>query len=71
MRPFTRLADGLSKKFEARVRMVCLQTVWYNSVKQHKSLKGLPPAMAAGISDTLLSMTGLAEMIDAAHRSRV
>jgi hypothetical protein len=47
--------------------MVCLQTVWYNSVKQYKSLKGLPPAMAAGISDTLWSMTGLAEMIDAAQ----
>jgi hypothetical protein len=50
--------------------MVCLRTVWYNSVKQHKSLKGLPPAMAAVISDTLWSMTGLAEMIDAAQPKR-
>jgi hypothetical protein len=31
----------------------------------HKSLKGLSPAMAAGISATLWSMTDLAEMIDA------
>jgi hypothetical protein len=34
-------------------------------VKQHKSLKGLSPAMAAGISDTLWSMTDLATMVDA------
>jgi hypothetical protein len=36
-------------------------------VKQHKSLKGLSPAMAAGLSDTLWSVTDLAEMIDAAQ----
>jgi hypothetical protein len=29
------------------------------------ALKGLSPAMAAGVSDTLWSMAGLAEMIDA------
>jgi hypothetical protein len=46
--------------------MVALYTVWYNYVKQHRSLKGLSPAMAAGLSDTLWSMTNLAEMIDAA-----
>jgi hypothetical protein len=34
-------------------------------VKQHKSLKGLSPAMAAGVSDTLWSMGDLAEMVDA------
>lgn len=47
--------------------MVALYTVWYNYVKQHKNLKGLSPAMAAGISDTLWSMTDLVEMIDAAQ----
>jgi len=35
-----------------------------NYVKQHKSLGGLSPAMAAGICPTLWSMTELAEMID-------
>jgi hypothetical protein len=34
-------------------------------VKQHKALKGLSPAMPAGISETLWSMTDLAEMVDA------
>jgi hypothetical protein len=48
------------------MHMVALYTVWYNYVKQHKSLKGTSPAMAAGISDTLWSVTDFAEMIDAA-----
>ncbi len=65
MRRFTRLTNAFSKKFENHMHMVAIYTVWYNYVKQHKSLKGLSPAMAASISDTLWSMTDLAEMIDA------
>jgi hypothetical protein len=65
MRRFTRLTNAFSKKFENHMHMVALYTVWYNYVKQHKSLKGLSPAMAAGLSDTLWSVTDLAEMIDA------
>lgn len=65
MRRFTRLTNAFSKKFENHMHMVAVYTVWYNYVKQHKSLKGLSPAMASGISDTLWSMTDLAEMIDA------
>ena len=67
MRRFTRLTNAFSKKFENHTHMVALYTVWYNYVKQHKSLKGLSPAMAAGLSDTLWSMTDLAEMVDAAQ----
>jgi len=48
------------------MHMVALYTVWYNYVKQHKCLKGISPAMAAGLSDTLWSMTDLAEVVDAA-----
>jgi hypothetical protein len=66
MRRFTRLTNAFSKKFDNHMHMVALYTVWYNHVKQHKSLKGLSPAMAVGISDTLWSMTNLAEMVDAA-----
>ena len=40
MRRFTRLTNGFSKKFENHVWMVALYTVWYNFVKQHKTLKG-------------------------------
>jgi IS1 family transposase len=66
MRRFTRLTNAFSKKFENHMHMVALYSVWYNFVKQHKSLKGISPAMAAGLSDTLWSMTDLAEMIDTA-----
>lgn len=65
MRRFTRLTNAFSKKFENHMHMVAIYTVWYNYVKQHKSLKGLSPAMAAGLSETLWSMTDLAGMIDA------
>jgi len=40
MRRFTRLTNAFSKKFENHMHMVALYTVWYNYVKQHKSLKG-------------------------------
>ena len=65
MRRFTRLTNAFSKKFENHMHMVALYTVWYNFVKQHKSLRGLSPAMAAELSNTLWSMADLAEMIDA------
>jgi IS1 family transposase len=65
MRRFTRLTNAFSKKIESHVHMVTLYTVWYNFVKQHKSLGGVSPAMVSGISDTLWSMADLSEMIDA------
>src|SRR6202040_2263655 len=65
MRRFTRLTNAFSKKFENHMHMVALYTVWYNFVKQHKSIKGLSPAMAAGVSKTLWSVADLAEMVDA------
>ncbi len=66
MRRFTRLTNAFSKKFENHMHMVALYTVWYNYVRQHKSLHGLSPAIAADLCDTLWSMTDLAEMVDAA-----
>jgi hypothetical protein len=67
MRRFTRLTNVFSKKWENHVHMVALYTVWYNFVKQHKSLKGITPAMAAGVSQTLWSMADLAELVEAAQ----
>lgn len=65
MRRFTRLTNAFSKKIENHMYMVALYTVWYNYVKQHKSLKGLSPAMAAGLSNVLWSVSDLAELVDA------
>lgn len=65
MRRFTRLTNAFSKKFENHMHMVALYTVWYNFVKQHKTLKGISSAMASGLSETLWSMTDLAQMVDA------
>ena len=64
MRRFTRLTNGFSKKFENHMHMVALYTVWYNFVKMHKTLR-MTPAMSAGVSEKLWSMTDLAEMVDA------
>ena len=58
--------DPFSKKFENHAHMVALYTVWYNFVKQHKSLKGITPAMAAGVSDKLWDMKDVAALVDAA-----
>ena len=33
--------------------MLSLYFVHYNFCRQHKTLKGIAPAMAAGVSDTL------------------
>ena len=45
--------------------MVALYALWYNFVKQHKTLKGLTPAMAAGVSKILWSMEDVVALIDA------
>jgi hypothetical protein len=44
--------------------MICLYTVFHNYVRIHKTLR-CTPAMAAGLSKTLWSMSDLVAMIDA------
>ena len=64
MRRFTRLTNAFSKKFENHVHMVALYTVWYNWVRIHKTLR-VTPAMAAGLTDKLMSMEDVVALIDA------
>ncbi len=71
MRRFTRLTNAFSKKFENHVHMVALYTVWYNLVKQHRSLKGMSPAMASGVSKTLWSVEDIANLVEAAEPAPV
>lgn len=65
MRRFTRLTSAFSKKSENHMHMVALYTVWCNFVKTHMALK-MTPAMAAGVSDTLMGMGDVANLVDAA-----
>lgn len=65
MRRFTRLTNAFSKKLEPHYWMVSLYTVFHNYVRVHKTLK-CSPAMAAGLSKTLWSMSDLVAMIDEA-----
>jgi hypothetical protein len=70
MRRFTRLTNAFSKKFENHCHALALYFVWYNFCRQHKSLKGLSPAMAAGVSDTLMDMRDVVTLIDAAEQRK-
>ncbi len=71
MRRFTRLTNAFSKKIENHVHMVALYTVWYNFVKQHKSLKGITPAMAAGVTDRLWELADIVALMSSGHLERI
>ena len=64
MRRFTRLTNAFSKKLENHLLMLSLYFVHYNFVRIHSTLK-CTPAMAAGVSDTLLDMEWIVSLIDA------
>lgn len=64
-RRFTRLTNAFSKKFESHVNMVALYTVWYNWVRIHKTFK-VTPAMAAGLTDKLMSFEDIVALMDEA-----
>lgn len=65
MRRFTRLTNGFSKKLESHIYAISLYFVFYNWMRIHKTLK-VTPAMAAGLTTTLMSMEDLCGLIDAA-----
>ena len=64
MRRFTRLTNAFSKKIENHLHMLSLYFVHYNFCRIHKSLR-MSPAMAAGISKTLLDVEWVVGLIDA------
>ena len=64
MRRFTRLTNTFTKKVEDHCHALALHFVFYNFVKQHKSLKGLSPAMAAGVADKLWSVEDIVALVD-------
>ncbi|MGF1562994.1 MAG: IS1 family transposase [Geminicoccaceae bacterium] len=65
MRRFTRLTNAFSKKLANHLHMLSIYFVHYNFCRQHKSLGGISPAMAAQVTDTLHDMEWIVSLIDA------
>jgi IS1 family transposase len=63
-RRFTWLTNAFSKKFENHAHMVAIYAVWYNFLRIHKTLR-VTPAMAAGLSDTVMDWANIVEAMDA------
>ena len=63
MRRFTRLTNAFSKKVENHAHAVSLHYMHYNFVRIHKTLR-VTPAMAAGVTDRLWSMSDLANLTE-------
>lgn len=64
MRRFTRLTNGFSKKIENHCFAIALHFMYYNWVKQHKTLR-VTPAMAAGLTKRFMSIEDIANLIPA------
>ncbi|MBI5261631.1 MAG: DDE-type integrase/transposase/recombinase [Bradyrhizobium sp.] len=63
MRRFTRLTNAFSKKLENHYHALSLYFVWYNFIKQHKTLR-MTPAMAAGLVSSPMEMSDIVTLID-------
>jgi len=63
MRRFTRLTNAFSKKFENHCHAVSLFMFHYNFIRIHQTTR-CTPAMAAGVTDWLWSMSALVALIE-------
>lgn len=69
MRRFTRLTNGFSKKVENLTHAISLHYMHYNFARPHQTLAkkagtATTPAMAAGVSSRVWSLTDLAGLLD-------
>ncbi len=62
MRRFTRLTNAFSKKIENHCYAIALHFVYYNFVRQHKTLR-VTPAMAAGLTKRFMSLEDIANLV--------
>jgi len=70
MRRFTRLTNAFSKKVENHCHAIALHFVYYNFVKQHKTLR-VTPAMAAGLTKRFMSIEDIVKLVpDEAPKAR-
>jgi IS1 family transposase len=69
MRRFTRLTNGFSKKLESHCNALALYFFHYNWCCIHKTLR-VAPAMAAGISSTVLNWNTILSAVDEAYQPK-
>jgi IS1 family transposase len=69
MRRFTRLSNGFSKKAENHTHSVAIHFMHYNFVRIHQSLR-VTPAMAAGVTSNLWSLTDMVRVIEQSEDRR-
>jgi transposase-like protein len=62
MRRFTRLTNAFSRKWNNLKAALALYFAWYNFVHIHRSIR-MTPAMAAGITDHIWTITELVEAV--------
>jgi len=58
-RRFTRLTNAFSKKLENHCYMISITMVYYNFCRKHLYLRGKTPAMAAGLTDHVWSVSDM------------
>jgi IS1 family transposase len=67
MRRFTRLTNGFSKKLDNHMAAIALHFAYYNFVRPHTTLTNpypRTPAMAAGITDHVWTLTEIAALLE-------
>lgn len=62
--PSSNSTTSVSKKLENHIHALALYFMFYNFVRQHKTLR-MTPAMAAGVSEKVWSMENIAEAVEA------
>jgi IS1 family transposase len=65
MRRFTRLTNAFSKKIDNHCHALALYFVWYNWCRINKAVR-MSPAMAAGLTDRLMDMADIANIVEVA-----
>jgi len=63
IRRFTRLTNAFSKKLDNHVAAISLHFMYYNFVRIHQTLR-ITPAMAAGVTDRLWSISDIVDLLD-------
>ena len=64
IRRFTRLTNAFLKKIENHAHSVALHFMHYNFCRRHKSLDGISPAMAAGVTDRLWDIEDIVRLVE-------